>query len=103
MKETNDGFQIQLMVPGFKKEDLQIKVNNNILSISAEVKETQSETTEKFTRKEFTQTSFQRSFTLPKTVVVENISAEYDSGILNLFVPKSEPAKEKAPIEIKVA
>src|SRR4051812_17526904 len=82
IKETKDAYNIEASVPGFAKDSFNIKVEDNLLTISAEVKEEKAEDGENYTRKEFTHASFKRSFTLPKTIVADKISAAYENGIL---------------------
>jgi HSP20 family protein len=95
IKERANDFLIELAVPGMDKKDFKIEVDNNILSVSAEMKEEKNEETEKYTRKEFHSTSFKRSFTLPDSVKHEQIQANYNNGILNLIVPKKDEVKQK--------
>lgn len=91
VKETDQNFDIELAVPGMKKEDFKISLDRNILTISSEQK---SETEEKnqngkYTRREFNYNAFSRSFTLPSQVVdAENIAASYTDGILKIVIPK---------------
>jgi HSP20 family protein len=103
ISETNDKFAVELAVPGLDKNDFKLQVENGVLSISAEKKtETKDENT-KFTRKEFSYSSFSRSFTLPEHVQHDAITAEYTNGVLTLSIPKKEEAKQKAAREIKVS
>ena len=78
-----------------KKEDLNIKLEKDTLSISAK-KETTTVEGEKVKVREFAYSSFQRNFTLPKTVDAETIEARYDNGVLVLTVPKKEEALPKS-------
>ncbi|QEE51404.1 Hsp20/alpha crystallin family protein [Flavobacterium alkalisoli] len=103
IKETENNFLVELMAPGLKKEDFNVELDNDLLTISSEVKTEKTEGEEgKFTRKEFSFSSFKRSFTLPETVNQEAITASYDNGILKLTLPKKEEAlpKEKRLIDI---
>jgi len=103
-KETDDSFQVEVAVPGMKKEDFKIDLDNNILTISSEKKEEKEEKDgEKVTRREFSYSSFQRSFQLPDNVKEDEISAEYTDGLLKLSIPKTEPKKveNKKQIEVK--
>lgn len=103
-KETDDSFQVEVAVPGMKKEDFKIDLDNNILTISSEKKEEKEEKDgKKITRREFSYSSFQRSFQLPDNVKEEEISAEYTDGLLKLSIPKTESKKveNKKQIEIK--
>jgi len=102
IKENETGFELELAVPGFKKEDFKIEVDNEVLTISSEAKTENNEVEEKFTRKEFSYAAFKRVFTLPKTVDGSKIDATYESGILKIALPKKEEAlpKPKRLIEI---
>ncbi|MBT3645497.1 MAG: Hsp20/alpha crystallin family protein [Pelagibacteraceae bacterium] len=103
-KETDGSFQVEVAVPGMKKEDFKIDLDNNILTISSEKKEEKDEKDgEKISRREFSYFSFQRSFHLPNNVKEEEISAEYADGLLKLTIPKTETKKieNKKQIEIK--
>lgn len=101
VKEDETAFHIEVAVPGFKKEDFAINLLNNRLTISAK-QEQKEEKTEKFTRREFGYTAFERSFQLPKNVDVEQIQAAYTDGILKLDLPKVE-VKQPEPKQIAIA
>lgn len=103
IKDTKDAYSIAVAAPGFNKESFNVKVEDNILTISAEAKEDKLEEGERFTRKEFSYSSFKRSFTLPKTVVADKIGGSYENGILTVTLPKMEEAKQKGAIEVKIA
>jgi len=92
IQENLANFVIELAAPGLTKEKFAIEVEENILKVSSEVtSETNSEDKDKkFTRREFSFRNFTRSFTLPETVDVENITASYTDGILYITVPKKE-------------
>lgn len=104
IKETETEFKIELASPGLKREDFKIEIDENVLSISSERKKELEEKSEngKYTRKEFSFSSFKRSFTLPETVNEEDIKANYQDGVLHLTLPKREEAlpKPKRFIEI---
>lgn len=103
IKESQNSFLVELVAPGFKKEDFNVELDNDVLTISAKVKEEKTEQEEgKFTRKEFSFSSFKRSFTLPETVKHEDINALYEDGVLKVTLPKKEEAlpKEKRVIDI---
>lgn len=103
VKETKDAYLIEVSAPGFSKEGFNVKIEDSILTITGEVKEDKLEEGTKFTRKEFVHASFKRSFTLPKTIVVDKIGAAYENGILKVTLPKMEEAKAKGTIEVKIA
>lgn len=96
ISETDNDFQVELAVPGLKKEDFKINVDKNVLSVSAEKKDGQTEEDKKYSKREYSYTSFVRSFTLPDTIDHANISAAYHDGILKLSVAKKEDAKVQA-------
>jgi len=99
VKEDDSSFILELNVPGRKKEDFKIEVDNDVLTISSEIKEEtasdKEDSTIKFTRREFGFTPFKRAFTLPETVDSEKIEAEYEAGILSFTLPKKEEALPK--------
>ena len=97
IKENEDSFGIELVVPGFKKDAFKVEVHERNLTISAEEKSASEEKTETFLRKEYSFGSFSRSFRLPNTVDSDKIEASYEDGVLNLTIPKKEEAKPKEP------
>jgi len=102
IKEEADAFIVEMAVPGLKKSDFNINLDNNTLSISAELKENNEHTDKSYTRREFGYASFKRIFTLPETVEDSKINASYKDGILNIHLPKKEEAKQKPARTIKV-
>ena len=105
IKETDNSYLVEMAAPGMKKEDFKIELDNNVLTISSEkTEETQDGNgNERYSRREFSYQSFQRSFTLPKEVVDEDkIEAHYKDGVLQLTIPKTEKAKPKKPRKIEI-
>lgn len=102
ISESGDDFKIDLAVPGLQKEDFDINVEKNTLTISAKKEVSDEENEEKITRKEFDYSSFSRSFQLPERVKSNAIEANYEHGILGIVLPKKEEAKELAPRAIEV-
>ena len=105
IRETSENFIVEMAAPGMKKEDFKIELDGNMLNIHSE-KENQYEENdgEKYSRKEFSYQSFDRTFQLPKEVVdSEKIEARYENGILKLLIPKREEAKQKPPRTIRIA
>jgi HSP20 family protein len=103
IRENDNSYEVELMAPGMKKEDFNIELDNELLTISAEIKsENNTQEEGKFTRREFSYSSFKRTFTLPETVKEEDINAVYQDGILKISLPKKEEAlpKPKRMIEI---
>lgn len=103
IKETDEKFNVSLAAPGLTKEDFKINVEDGVLSISTERKEEKNESNERYTRREFTYTSFKRSFNLPEQVEPAKISASYENGILSIDLPKVPEEKQKNIHEIKIA
>lgn len=95
IKDHAEGFSIELAAPGLRKEDFQIHLNQNILTISHHKEEKSESENGTYTRREFKATSFKRSFNLPSTVVVDQISAQYQDGILRLWVKKKDEARPR--------
>ena len=97
VKETADNFEVEMAAPGMNKEDFKVELNNNVLTISSEKKhEHEEKDGEKYSRKEFSYQSFQRSFQLSKEAVdADNIQARYENGVLRLSIPKREEVKQK--------
>ncbi|NRD24242.1 Hsp20/alpha crystallin family protein [Winogradskyella litoriviva] len=102
IKETADAFMVEMAVPGLKKSDFQIDLDNQVLSISTETKEEKEQKGENYTRREFGYSSFKRTFNLPESVNDESINASYLDGILSIVLPKKEEAKQKPVRSIKV-
>ncbi|WP_339611029.1 Hsp20/alpha crystallin family protein [uncultured Planktosalinus sp.] len=105
IKETADNFQVEVAVPGKEKEDFNIELDENVLTISSEEKSEREETSEdgKYTRKEFNYKAFKRAFNLPETVEQDKIKATYNNGVLNIEVPKREESKQKPKRMIAVS
>jgi HSP20 family protein len=94
--ESENGFDIELAVPGLKKDDIKINLDKNLLTVSAEAKKEEVAEGKKYNKKEFNFSSFTRTFTLPETVDYTKIEAVYTDGILKLTVAKKEEAKVQA-------
>lgn len=96
VKETDNEFKMEIAAPGMDKSDFNIEVEEGLLKLKAEKKEEHEEKDgEKFLRREFSYSSFERSFTLPENVNADKIEANYDNGVLTLSIPKVEPDQPK--------
>ncbi|KIO77679.1 heat-shock protein [Pedobacter lusitanus] len=91
--ETDDHYHIELAAPGLKKEDFKISQEGNMLNISVEKKTEQTEDNKKYNRREYSYSSFVRSFSLPESADDGNIEAAYTDGVLKIDVAKKEEAK----------
>ena len=103
VKEGKDNFQVELLAPGRNKNDFNIKLEKDLLTISSKVEKNTEESNDKWTRKEFTFSSFSRTFNLPDSADASKIAAEYADGVLKLSIPKKEESKDKGPVEIKIS
>lgn len=100
--EEKDDFRIEVAAPGLDKKDFKIDLNNNVLTISSEKNDEKEEKSERFMRREFSYSSFKRSFTLPETAQVDKIVANHKNGILQITIPKKEEARVKPPRQIAI-
>ena len=93
--EEDDSYRLTVAVPGMKKSDFEIDIDGNLLTISCSKEESQSEKETRYTRKEYSYYSFERSFTLPDEINREKIDASYDNGVLSVHLPKREEARRQ--------
>jgi HSP20 family protein len=105
IKETPEHYEVEVAAPGMTKKDFNLELDGNILTISSERQSQREENeSERYSLREFSYQSFQRTFTLQKEVVdVEKIEAKYENGILRLLIPKKEEARQKPPRQIRIA
>lgn len=103
IKETKENFEVEVAAPGMTKDDFKIELKGNTLTIFSEKSNESEQEDGRFTRREFSYQSFNRSFNLPKDAVdTENIQARYENGLLKLAIPKKEEAKQKEPKQIAI-
>jgi HSP20 family protein len=95
IKENEKDFELELAVPGRKKEDFNIEIDENVLTISSESKTEENVMDENYTRREFGYSSFKRAFTLPETIDEAKIKATYVDGLLKFTLPKKKEALPK--------
>jgi HSP20 family protein len=86
---------LKIEVPGIDEKDIDVRLENNTLTVHGERKIEKEEKEENYRRVERQYGSFTRTFTLPTTVDSENVSATYDKGVLNISLPKKAEAKPK--------
>jgi HSP20 family protein len=102
--ESSEAFDVEVAAPGFTKDEFNIELDNDLLTISSEKKvENETKEGENYTRREFSYQSFNRSFTLPNSVNSEKIKAKYENGILKVSIPKKEEAKPKPAKQIQIS
>lgn len=96
LRETASAYEMELVAPGLRKEDFQLNVSNDMLTVSFEEKKENNETNkeEGWVRQEYRKRSFSRSFHLNDAIDTNGISAHYENGILYVTLPKNEKAKQ---------
>lgn len=102
VSENIKDYELDVAAPGLKKEDFDVNIENDVITVSREEKHEDEKKEDNFTRREFSYSSFSRSFRLPEDVDRENISARYEDGVLKLTLPKlgEEDRKTTKKIEI---
>lgn len=105
IKETADQYVVEVAAPGMTKKDFKVQLEGNMLTISSEkTSEQENNDDVRYTKREFSYQSFQRSFNLQKDVVdADRIEAKYEDGVLHLMIPKKEEAKQKQPRFIEIS
>ncbi|HSH66660.1 MAG TPA: Hsp20/alpha crystallin family protein [Bacteroidia bacterium] len=101
--EDEKSYKIEVAAPGLERKDFKVEIDNNILTINAEREDEKNDSGKNYKRKEFSYSSFSRSFGLPENSVPDKIEAKYDNGILRLSIPKKEASLLKPSKEIKVS
>jgi len=102
ISENENEYDLELVVPGFKKEDIKIKVDDDLLTISAESKtESEKENKKEYTRREYSYSAFTRSFYLPDNAKHDSIDAHFEDGVVKIKIPKSE-TQVKASKEVPI-
>jgi HSP20 family protein len=100
--ENKDSWELNFALPGVNKEDININVEKDFLTVSHKISEKEEEGFS-YNRKEFDFRGFERSFNLPESVNTEKIKAKMDNGILTVHLPKKDDAIDKGPREIKIS
>jgi HSP20 family protein len=102
ISETAENYHIELAAPGLKKEDFKLNIDRNVLSISVEQVSESNNEKKSYSKREYSYSSFVRSFTLPESADDSRIEATYTDGVLKVDIAKKEEAKSVSrQIEIK--
>jgi HSP20 family protein len=102
ISETENNYHVELAAPGLKKEDFKLNLENNILNVSVEQSGNHEDNQKNYSKREYSYSSFVRSFTLPESADDSQIDATYSDGILRIDIAKREEAKTVSrQIEIK--
>lgn len=100
--EMERAYKLEFIAPGYEKSDFKVTLDKDVLTISAENKETNKEQKEKLIRKEYLVKSFKRSFTIDQRIDAKEIDAQYVNGVLTVQLPKKQEEKKiTAEISIK--
>ena len=102
ISETENNYHVELAAPGLKKEDFKLNLDRNVLNVSVEQSSDQQDNQKNYSKREYSYSSFVRSFTLPESADDSQINAAYTDGILRIDIAKREEAKMvRRQIEIK--
>ncbi len=96
VKETKDSYNLEVLLPGFSKDETTVEIEGDVLTISAKVEDSKLQSDDNYTRKEFIKKSFVRSFTIPNDVDTEKITAEIKNGVLEIVLRKKDAQEEKS-------
>lgn len=94
--ETNDSYHLEVSAPGLNKDDFKVNLDKGLLTISYEKKNEQENSEYQTRRREFSVSSFKRSFSVDEKINADGIEAKYENGILKLLLPKKDEVKVAA-------
>lgn len=100
VSETDKSYQVEVAAPGMAKDDFKIKIENGVITISAEKNEEKEESDKNYTRQEYNYSSFTRAFTLPEDVAVDDVKAQYENGVLKLNIARKAVAVKSKQITV---
>lgn len=103
IEENEKDYRIDIAAPGLERKDFKVEVDNGVLIVSAEKEEEKKEKRKNYRRREFSYSSFSRSFILPDNSLADKIDAKYENGILHIMLPKKEMTISKPAKQIKIA
>ena len=100
--DNEKNYEIELAVPGMKKEDFNIDLEDDLMTISCNKNEEKCDNKKNYTRQEFCYYNFSRSFNLTDDIDREGIDAKYENGVLNIILPKKDLKISKATKKIDI-
>jgi len=103
IREDEKFYNLELAVPGIDKKDLKIDINEDVLTVSSEARNESEESRDGYKRKEFSYSSFCRSFYIPENVNRDKIEANYKDGVLTVGLPKQEEDKNKISRQVSIS
>ena len=98
ISENSNEFSIEVAAPGYKKDSFNIEIKDDYLKISSKNELSKEDKNDKYHRREFSYSSFERSFYLPEDINAEDIKASYNEGILNISIPKKQKIESKSKV-----
>jgi HSP20 family protein len=102
ISETEDHYHVELAAPGLRKEDFKLNLDRNVLNVSVEQRTENNGNQKNYSKREYSYSSWVRSFTLPESANADSIEAAYTDGVLKIDIAKRENAKiVRRQIEIK--
>ena len=104
--EDEKEYRIDVVVPGMSRNEFRIDLDDDVLTISSEQKENdeaEKASNPRYMRREFSYSTFKRSFQLPDSIDQENIKASHEAGILSIQLPKKEEVVQKAAKQIEIS
>ena len=101
IRETDDNISLTFELPGVDQSDVKVTIENNVLTVAGERKLDESDEKVTYTRNEISSGSFSRTFTLPRTIDTDSVSADYKNGLLTVAMARKEEAKPKQ-IEVSI-
>jgi HSP20 family protein len=102
IRDTGKSYEVELAVPGYRKEDLKVSLDQGMLNIACDRQDEREEKDDGFTRREFRTSSFRRSFQLPDAANDQDLKAKYDNGVLRISIGKRSESETKKAREVKI-
>ena len=101
IQETDKAFILELVAPGLSKDDLQVDIENDLISLASQVEQS-TEHKANYTRREYQFAAFRRTFSIPENVNSKKIDAQYSNGILTVTLPKKDDAVQETKKSIRI-
>ena len=103
VKENENSFELEIAAPGLSKNDFEVKIEKDILTVSSKTESEKESANDNFKRREFYFKEFSRSFSIPESVDQEKIKASHKNGVLHIELPLMEKAKLNQSRTIKIS
>ena len=103
IKEVENGYEMELSAPGFSKNEIEVVIDENTLTVKASKERASDATTDQFKRREFVIAGFERNFELPDTVDQQKINVSYNNGLLEIQLPLKKEPKSKLKRRLSIS